>query len=195
MYRTMPVPAALALAIALFAPFGNTLAERGVAQPANSSASLRYFVEHLDDLSAEAIAGVLSALDAEQRLLFAVYPAFLNWAQLLGCQADPTLQVQTSQGAQGCWRNQQDWLGTLQFTGSWDAALVEARTQQADLLIGMRCGSGEYDAQTCHSYFGFQQQTLGIVNRLSERIIDDMNPYACANPGSYLPDGRYCAPQ
>ncbi len=139
------------------------------------------------------IANVLGSLNSNQQLQLSIYSAFASWAHQLGCQANPNLVLNINYTPTNCAQTAIGWQNTLQFVGSWDQALMEARQQQGNLLIGMKCATGEIDAGSCGAYSGLMNNYNTLSNNIGTNILNSM-PGGCDAPGTYLPDGSYCAP-
>lgn len=161
-----------------------------------TSLPFRVLVENLAYLSAEQVAQRVREMNQTELLQMSIYSAFGSWVHYAACQADSSIVMDLGGTQANCTYTAQQWQNTLYFSGgNWDQALSYAKQQQGDLMIAIKCSTGEIDSGSCSVYAGALSNYNNMTNQTTQEIIDNFGAGSCDSPGSYLPDGSYCAPR
>ena len=156
----------------------------------------RTLVEQFEYLTPEQVAQIYRQLNQTEQLELSIYTAFGSLVHMRACQADMSLAYVSAGSVTDCQQEAMQWMQTLQFSGgNEEQATSYAFSQRNQLLIGMRCSSGEIDAASCGAYMGGVQNYNNMMNDTNQLIIDNMGGGRCDNPGGYTPEGDYCAPR
>lgn len=149
--------------------------------------SLRYLAENFDNLSSAQVNELILSLNESQMLQFSIYNAFASLAHARACEVNTNLIVNIPTPTD-CASTLLSWQQSLQFSGgNWQQATSYAYQNRDQMLIGMKCGTGEIDAGSCGLYSNIQQQNINAMDQIFQNMISE-----CSYNGQVLPDGAVC---
>lgn len=176
-----------ALAAAIAAVFIIAAAPAAQAQKASP---LRVIAENFERLSAQQVARLVVAMPRSERLQLSIYQSFGSLVHLRACQAAPQLVVTLGGAPTNCLQTRKSWVNTLRLMrGNWAAATQYAARQRQQILIGMRCSTGEYSRRACQTYGKYRRKNVRRSYETGQTILRGQ---PCAYNGQILADGRVC---
>ncbi len=158
-------------------PSGGTIPATSSTEIPQVQLNFRVLVEYFEHLNFQEVAYIFRTLDETQQLQLGIYSPFGSLAHLYACQADSTIIFNDGTGVpKDCNYAVQDWAYTPQPYFTADSYANQKRN---DLLISIKCATGEIDAGSCGAYAGAVQNYNNAMNETSLRIITNLGGNSC----------------
>ena len=155
---------------------------------------LRLLAEHMERMTPEQVYTTFNQMGQTERfILNSGYSAFVSWIHYAMCQHNPNVTITDLGVTYSCAQTAQNWATTLQFTGSMDQALHQARLEQGNVLILLKCGTGEISPASCGAYTNALGQYGNALHQTNQGIIDNIGG-GCTSAWQTLPNGAVCYP-
>lgn len=172
----------------------NNTGGTGVVISADKNIPLRFLVENFGYLNPQSVANAVRNFNQSDLLQLSIYRSFGSLIHYVACQAEANLVMTLSGQPTGCAQTTQIWTENYAFFGGNEEQIfMQARREQGNLLISIKCSTGEIDRASCGAYLGAQGNINAMMYQTNQQIIDSLGSGSCSTPNTYLPDGSFCA--
>ena len=162
---------------------------------------MRYLVENYRNLTDDKIKNYFIKFNKEDLSTISIFEAWGSYLHYRVCQVDQSLTFTgLTQGLQNCTQTAAGWLNTAYITTNGvitNDTFSYAYSQASDILIAMKCDSGEIDAATCQTYYSINSQNNNTINSINDSRIRSyaevtQQLYQCSYEGQIMSDGSVC---
>jgi len=143
------------------------------AEAQQGGISFQFFVENYGAMQPTQVLDLLASLNQNQLMLLTSYGALSQDILRTACQANANiwLSIQgTQETCQSAWYQLQEALQWI----SGEQLQQNIQNERDQMLIGLKCASGEFDQASCNAYMATQGAVMTMQNDTSLRIIENM---------------------
>ncbi len=162
---------------------------------------MRYLVENYRNLDDNQIKNYFIKFNKDDLSTISIFEAWGLYLHYRACQIDQSLIFSgVGKGTQNCAQTAASWLNTAYTITNGvitNDTFNYAYSQASDILIAMKCDSGEIDAATCQLYYSITSQYNSTTNSINDSRIRSyaevtQQLYQCSYEGQIMSDGSVC---
>lgn len=140
------------------------------AQAQRTGMSFQHFIETYDRMPPQRVLQILSALNRNQVLVLTSYARVSQDMLRMACQVRGDLWMDIQGTRTTCQQAIVDAQTALQWITPQQLR-ENIQSERNQMLIGLRCASGEIDRASCQAYFKTGAAVAGMMNQTGMRII------------------------
>lgn len=142
----------------------------GAGKPGSKQSALRQLTENFHGMNGQQVLETVGKLTQGEALSLSIYEAFLSAVFRKACEANGQLVATFTTGQQTCAQAYQSYQWAQQNTVIGNADDY-GESQRNQLLIGLKCASGEIDKGSCTMYGAVVSNVNNMNNETGTRII------------------------
>ena len=156
-----------------------------------AKSNFRILVENFGSLTPQQTLLILQKLNQNDFLNLSIYSAFGSLVHYKVCQINSNIVMVIGGINTNCYQTMQQWQNTIYFSGGNVAqATSYANSQRNQLLIQLKCKTGEIDRGSCSAYVNGKLNYNKMMNNTNKVINNNIRSANCP-AGTYYKNG-YC---